>query len=58
MRRVERFLAAGYLSLRCDAAMEVAAGQREVNLLISVTAAEVDAVGRYVASLPNCRLSA
>ncbi|MFE7422126.1 Lrp/AsnC family transcriptional regulator [Rhodococcus sp. NPDC057529] len=57
-RRIERILTAGYLSLRCDAAMEIGAGQREVTLLLTAPAASVDAIGAYVAGLPGCRLNA
>lgn len=57
-RRIERVLASGQLSLRCDAAMELAAGQKEVTLLISIPATDVKAIGSYLASLPGCRLSA
>lgn len=57
-RRIERILAAGYLTLRCDAALEIGAGQREVSLLLSAPATSVEAVGSYLATLPTCRLSA
>jgi DNA-binding Lrp family transcriptional regulator len=57
-RRVERFLAAGYMVLRCDAAAAVQQGQREVSLILNVPASRVDAVGRYFAGLPGCRVSA
>ena len=57
-RRVERLLASGYLTLRCDTATEVVAGQREITLLLSASASEVDTIGGYLASLPNCRVSA
>ena len=57
-RRVERFLAAGYMTLRCDTAAVVQRGQREVSLILNVPATHVDALGRYFAGLPNCRVSA
>lgn len=57
-RRVERFLAAGYISLRCDTATSAQQGLREVTLVLNVPAHFVDDVGRYFAALPNCRLSA
>lgn len=57
-RRVERFLAAGYMTMRCDTSVAVQPGLREVNLLLNVPATEVENVGRYFAALPSCRLSA
>ncbi|GAA1496733.1 Lrp/AsnC family transcriptional regulator [Paeniglutamicibacter kerguelensis] len=57
-RRLERFLAAGYMALRCDTSMDFQQGMREVTLVLNVPATHVDAVGRYFSELPNCRLSA
>jgi len=57
-RRVERFLAAGYISLRCDTSTSAQQGLREVTLELNVPAHFVDDVGGYFAALPNCRLSA
>lgn len=57
-RRVERFLDAGYITMRCDAAALVQRGLREVSLILNVPATHVDDVGRYFAALPSCRLSA
>ncbi|MGM7776368.1 Lrp/AsnC family transcriptional regulator [Arthrobacter sp. KNU-44] len=57
-RRVERFLASGYMTLRCDTSVSAQQGLREVSLILNVPAHHVDAVGRYFAALPNCRLSA
>ncbi|MGO4859293.1 Lrp/AsnC family transcriptional regulator [Arthrobacter sp. 2MCAF14] len=57
-RRVERFLASGYMTLRCDTSVSAQQGLREVSLILNVPARHVDAVGRYFAALPNCRLSA
>jgi DNA-binding Lrp family transcriptional regulator len=57
-RRVERFLAAGYITLRCDASTAVNRGLRELTLMLSVPAHYVDDVGRYFAAQTNCRLSA
>ncbi|MGP5227702.1 Lrp/AsnC family transcriptional regulator [Arthrobacter rhombi] len=57
-RRISRILDAGFLTLRCDAALEIGAGQREVSLLLSVPAVSVEAIGAYLGNLPGCRLSA
>lgn len=57
-RRVERFLAAGYMALRCDTSIDAQQGQREVSLVLNVPATQVDTVGRYFAGLQNCRVSA
>ncbi|MFJ4210126.1 Lrp/AsnC family transcriptional regulator [Paenarthrobacter sp. NPDC089675] len=57
-RRVERFLATGYITLRCDASTAAQQGLREVTLVLNVPAQYVDDVGRYFAGLGNCRLSA
>ncbi|GAB3557331.1 Lrp/AsnC family transcriptional regulator [Arthrobacter alkaliphilus] len=57
-RRVERFLGSGYMTLRCDTSASAQQGLREVSLILNVPAHHVDAVGRYFAALPNCRLSA
>jgi DNA-binding Lrp family transcriptional regulator len=57
-RRVERFLASGYMTLRCDTSVSAQQGLREVSLILNVPAHHVDAVGGYFAALPNCRLSA
>ncbi|WP_211877003.1 Lrp/AsnC family transcriptional regulator [Pseudarthrobacter albicanus] len=57
-RRVERFLAAGYMTMRCDTSVAARQGLREVSLSLNVPATQVDAIGRYFAGLPSCRLSA
>jgi len=57
-RRVERFLASGYITMRCDTAAAVQQNLREVSLALNVPATQVDDVGRYFAALPSCRLSA
>ncbi|WP_307031166.1 Lrp/AsnC family transcriptional regulator [Arthrobacter globiformis] len=57
-RRVERFLATGYIALRCDTSTSAQQGLREVTLVLNVPAQFVDDVGRYFAGLDNCRLSA
>ncbi len=57
-RRVERFLASGYITLRCDASTAANRGLREVTLMLNVPAQYVEDVGRYFASQTNCRLSA
>ncbi|MCX2749151.1 AsnC family transcriptional regulator [Arthrobacter sp. MI7-26] len=57
-RRVERFLASGYMTLRCDTSASAQQGLREVSLILNVPAHFLDGVGRYFAPLPNCRLSA
>lgn len=57
-RRLERFLAAGYMVLRCDTSAAFQQGLREVTLVLNVPAMHVDAVGRYFSDLPSCRLSA
>jgi DNA-binding Lrp family transcriptional regulator len=57
-RRVERFLGAGYIALRCDTSTAAQQGLREVTLVLNVPARYVDDVGRYFAALSNCRLSA
>lgn len=57
-RRVERFFATGYMTLRCDSSTAVQQGLREVTLVLNVPAQYVDDVGRYFAALGNCRLSA
>jgi DNA-binding Lrp family transcriptional regulator len=57
-RRVERFLASGYITLRCDASTAANRGLREVTLMLNVPAQFVDEVGRYFAAQTNCRLSA
>ncbi|WP_395399406.1 Lrp/AsnC family transcriptional regulator [Arthrobacter sp. UC242_113] len=57
-RRVERFLASGYIALRCDTSTSAQQGLREVTLVLNVPAQHVDDVGRYFAALGNCRLSA
>ncbi|TVU59468.1 Lrp/AsnC family transcriptional regulator [Paenarthrobacter nitroguajacolicus] len=57
-RRVERFLATGYITLRCDTSTSAQQGLREVTLVLNVPAQYVDDVGRYFAALGNCRLSA
>lgn len=57
-RRVERFLASGYITLRCDASSAVNRGLREMTLMLNIPALYVDDVGRYFAAQPNCRLCA
>ncbi|MDN5754411.1 MAG: Lrp/AsnC family transcriptional regulator [Arthrobacter sp.] len=57
-RRISQILDSGFLSLRCDAALEIEAGQREVSLLLSVPATSVEEIGAYLGNLPGCRLSA
>ncbi|MBT2585224.1 Lrp/AsnC family transcriptional regulator [Arthrobacter sp. ISL-95] len=57
-RRVERFLASGYITLRCDASTAANRGLREVTLMLNIPAQYVDDVGRYFAAQSNCRLSA
>jgi hypothetical protein len=57
-RRVERFLASGYITLRCDASSAANRGLREVTLMLNVPAQYVDDAGRYFAAQTNCRLSA
>jgi DNA-binding Lrp family transcriptional regulator len=57
-RRVERVLASGYMTLRCDTSGAANRGLREVTLMLNVPARDVDDVGRYFAAQPNCRLSA
>ena len=57
-RRVERFLATGYIALRCDTSTSAQQGLREVTLVLNVPAQHIDDVGRYFAALGNCRLSA
>ena len=57
-RRVERFLATGYMALRCDTSTAAQQGLREVTLVLNVPAQCVDDVGHYFAALNNCRLSA
>ena len=57
-RRVERFLASGYMTMRCDTSVSVQQGLREVSLSLNVPATHVDSIGRYFAGLPSCRLSA
>lgn len=57
-RRVERFLAAGYITLRCDASTAANRGLREVTLMLNIPAQYVDEVGGYFAAQSNCRLSA
>lgn len=57
-RRVERVLAAGYMTMRCDTSLAVQPGLREVNLILNVPAAELETASRYFAALPSCRLSA
>lgn len=56
-RRVERILASGYMTMRCDTSVAVQQGLREVNLVLNVPATHVDDIGRYFAGLPSCRLS-
>ena len=57
-RRVERLLASGHLSLRCDTAPDVHPGHHEVTLLFEIPPDRLDAVGRHCASMPSCRVSA
>ncbi len=57
-RRVERFLASGYMTMRCDTSVAGQQGLREVSLSLNVPATHVDSIGRYFAGLPSCRLSA
>ena len=57
-RRVERFLASGYMTMRCDTSVSVQQGLREVSLSLNVPATHVDSIGKYFAGLPGCRLSA
>ncbi|MGO4146134.1 Lrp/AsnC family transcriptional regulator [Paenarthrobacter sp. YAF11_1] len=57
-RRVERFLASGYVTLRCDASTAANRGLREVTLMLNIPAQYVDDIGRYFAAQNNCRLSA
>lgn len=57
-RRVERFLASGYITLRCDASTAANRGLREVTLMLNIPAQYVDDIGGYFAAQPNCRLSA
>lgn len=57
-RRVERLLASGYMTMRCDTSLAVQQNLREVSLILNVSATHVDSIGQYFASLPSCRLSA
>ncbi|MCD4851756.1 Lrp/AsnC family transcriptional regulator [Arthrobacter sp. AK01] len=57
-RRVERFLASGYVTLRCDTSTAANRGLREVTLMLNIPAQFVDQVGRYFAAQSNCRLCA
>ncbi|MDR6986891.1 DNA-binding Lrp family transcriptional regulator [Paenarthrobacter nitroguajacolicus] len=57
-RRVERFLASAYITLRCDASTAANRGLREVTLMLNVPAQYIDDVGLYFAAQANCRLSA
>ncbi|WP_159704286.1 Lrp/AsnC family transcriptional regulator [Arthrobacter sp. 18067] len=57
-RRVERFLASGYVTLRCDASTAANRGLREVTLMLNIPAQFVDDIGRYFAAQSNCRLCA
>ncbi|WP_186526011.1 Lrp/AsnC family transcriptional regulator [Leekyejoonella antrihumi] len=56
-RRVEQHLASGYLVLRCEFAGSAGQPTREASLILSVPARHLEEAGRYVASLPNCRIS-
>ena len=49
-RRVERFLATGYMALRCDTSTAAQQGLREVTLVLNVPAQCVDDVGHYFAA--------
>jgi DNA-binding Lrp family transcriptional regulator len=57
-RRVERFLSSGYVTMRCDTALAVQQGLREVNLGLNVPAPQVESIGQYFAGLSSCRMSA
>ncbi|MFJ5958382.1 Lrp/AsnC family transcriptional regulator [Paenarthrobacter sp. NPDC092416] len=57
-RRVERFLASGYVTLRCDASTAANRGLREVTLMLNVPAQYVDDAGRFFAAQTSCRLTA
>ncbi|MCA4134066.1 Lrp/AsnC family transcriptional regulator [Arthrobacter sp. M4] len=57
-RRVERFLGAGYITMRCDTSAAAQRGLREVTLSLNVPATHVDSIGQYFAALPSCRVSA
>ncbi|MFF1919286.1 Lrp/AsnC family transcriptional regulator [Streptomyces sp. NPDC058221] len=56
-RRVEQHLASGHLALRCEFAASAARPVREASLILNVPASRLEDVGRYVAGLPNCRVS-
>lgn len=56
-RRVEQHLASGYLVLRCEFATSVGRPTREASLILNVPASHLEDAGRYVAGLPNCRIS-
>ncbi|MFJ4172069.1 AsnC family transcriptional regulator [Paenarthrobacter sp. NPDC089714] len=57
-RRVERYLATGYFSLRCDTSPALQAGRREISLGLNVPAPHVEVAGHYFSSLSSCRVSA
>ena len=58
-RRVERFLASGYITLRCDASTAATRGPEGGHArVLNVPAQFVDDIGRYFAAQTNCRLSA
>ncbi|MFD4902414.1 Lrp/AsnC family transcriptional regulator [Streptomyces sp. NPDC048511] len=56
-RRVEQHLASGYLVLRCEFATSAGLPVREASLILNVPGRHLEAAGRYMAGLPNCRVS-
>ncbi|GAA3204642.1 Lrp/AsnC family transcriptional regulator [Nonomuraea roseoviolacea] len=54
-RRVAAMLASGLVSIRCDVTQEAAGWPILVNYFLRVPAAELDAVGRALAALPENR---
>ncbi|GGT12217.1 Lrp/AsnC family transcriptional regulator [Nonomuraea spiralis] len=54
-RRVAAMLAAGLVSMRCDVTQEAAGWPILVNYFLRVPAADLDAVGRALAALPENR---
>ncbi|MDR4534752.1 AsnC family transcriptional regulator [Glutamicibacter sp. PS] len=57
-RRVQKLIASGRITFRCDSGILTSAGLQDFNLYWSVPPGDVDRVGQVIANDPACRVSA
>ncbi|MFJ3957218.1 AsnC family transcriptional regulator [Arthrobacter sp. NPDC090010] len=57
-RRTEQLLSGGQVSLRCDFSTAFRPRHREVTIILSVPAAQLEPAGRFFAEQASCRVSA